>query len=65
MMFVQPVASRESFVPGKENGRVNGKPNKPDEYEIFCSRSSQEKRNRKASMVCHQSFQKILVKNRD
>ncbi|KAM3344399.1 meiosis-specific protein ASY1 [Capsicum galapagoense] len=47
----EPVASRESFVPGKENGRANGKPNKPDEYEIFCSRSSQGKRNRKASMV--------------
>ncbi|XP_049364475.1 meiosis-specific protein ASY1-like [Solanum verrucosum] len=47
----EPVASRESFVPGKENGRVNGKPNQPDEYDIVCSRSSQEKRQRKASMV--------------
>ncbi|PHT48058.1 hypothetical protein CQW23_12266 [Capsicum baccatum] len=52
----EPVASRESFVPGKENGRVNGKSNKPDEYEIFCSRSSQEKRNRKASMEDPQGF---------
>ncbi|KAK4357625.1 hypothetical protein RND71_023235 [Anisodus tanguticus] len=47
----EPVASRESFVPGKENGRGNGKPNQPDEYEIVCSRSSQDKRNRKASTV--------------
>ncbi|KAL3337400.1 hypothetical protein AABB24_029849 [Solanum stoloniferum] len=47
----EPVASRESFVPGKENGRVNGKPNQPDEYDIVCSRSSQDKRQRKASMV--------------
>ncbi|XP_059316465.1 meiosis-specific protein ASY1 [Lycium ferocissimum] len=47
----EPVASRESFVPGKENGRVNGKPTQPDEYEIVCSRSSQDKRHRKASTV--------------
>ncbi|WMV22821.1 hypothetical protein MTR67_016206 [Solanum verrucosum] len=47
----EPVASRESFIPGKENGRTNGKPNQPDEYEIVCSRSSQDKRRRKASMV--------------
>ncbi|KAL3338555.1 hypothetical protein AABB24_027603 [Solanum stoloniferum] len=47
----EPVASRESFIPGKENGRIKGKPNQPDEYEIVCSRSSQDKRRRKASMV--------------
>ncbi|KAH0672398.1 hypothetical protein KY290_026596 [Solanum tuberosum] len=44
----EPVASRESFVPGKENGRPN---QAEDEYEIVCSRSSQDKRQRKASMV--------------
>ncbi|CAN4075595.1 unnamed protein product [Withania somnifera] len=46
----EPVASRESFVPGKENGRVNAKANQP-EYEIVCSRSSQDKGHKKASTV--------------
>ncbi|XP_055802661.1 meiosis-specific protein ASY1-like [Solanum dulcamara] len=59
----EPVASRESFVPGKENGRVNGKPNQPDEYEIVCSRSSQEKRRRKASMVKEPILQYLTRQN--
>ncbi|XP_025886334.1 meiosis-specific protein ASY1 isoform X2 [Solanum lycopersicum] len=59
----EPVASRESFIPGKENGRINGKPNQPDEYEIVCSRSSQDKRRRKASMVKEPIFQYATRQN--
>ncbi|KAK2969300.1 hypothetical protein RJ640_030841, partial [Escallonia rubra] len=48
----QPVASRESFAPGVENGRANGKDNHCDEVDtVICSRSTQDKRCRKASMV--------------
>ncbi|KAK3040856.1 hypothetical protein RJ639_029200, partial [Escallonia herrerae] len=47
----QPVASRESFAPGVENGRANGKDNHRDEVDtVICSRSTQDKRCRKASM---------------
>ncbi|KAG5608265.1 hypothetical protein H5410_019546 [Solanum commersonii] len=59
----EPVASRESFIPGKENGRVNGKPNQPDEYAIVCSRSSQDKRRRKASMVKEPILQYATCQN--
>ncbi|XP_027334869.1 meiosis-specific protein ASY1 [Abrus precatorius] len=49
---VEPVASRESFAPGKENGRANVIPHQGDEADtIICSRSSQEKRPRKTSSV--------------
>ncbi|MBA0855220.1 hypothetical protein Goshw_010798 [Gossypium schwendimanii] len=48
--MAQPIASRESFVPGCENNRVNGNCNEVDT--IVCSRSSQDKRGRKASTVC-------------
>jgi hypothetical protein len=50
---VQPVASRESFFPGKENVRANGNTNYLDEADtVICSRSSQDKRSRKTSTVC-------------
>ncbi|KAM4120327.1 hypothetical protein ACJW30_03G123400 [Castanea mollissima] len=49
---VEPVASRESFVPGYENGRANGNTNYNDEVDgVICSRSSQERRSRKTSTV--------------
>ncbi|KAF3954428.1 hypothetical protein CMV_020224 [Castanea mollissima] len=49
---VEPVASRESFVPGYENGRANGNANYNDEVDgVICSRSSQERRSRKTSTV--------------
>ncbi|XVE85318.1 hypothetical protein DITRI_Ditri17bG0082100 [Diplodiscus trichospermus] len=45
----EPIASRESFVPGCDNIRVNGN---CDEVEtVACSKSSQDKRVRKASTV--------------
>ncbi|KAB2090667.1 hypothetical protein ES319_A03G138300v1 [Gossypium barbadense] len=47
--MAQPIASRESFVPGCENNRVNGNCDEVDT--IVCSRSSQDKRGRKASTV--------------
>ncbi|TYJ43252.1 hypothetical protein E1A91_A03G141400v1 [Gossypium mustelinum] len=46
--MAQPIASRESFVPGCENNRVNGNCDEVDT--IVCSRS-QDKRGRKASTV--------------
>ncbi|XP_030960570.1 meiosis-specific protein ASY1 [Quercus lobata] len=49
---VEPVASRESFVPGYENGRANGNTNYNGEVDgVICSRSSQERRSRKTSTV--------------
>ncbi|KAK7838481.1 meiosis-specific protein asy1 [Quercus suber] len=49
---VEPVASRESFVPAYENGRANGNTNYNDEVDgVICSRSSQERRSRKTSTV--------------
>nr|TKS08676.1 HORMA domain-containing protein 1-like isoform X2 [Populus alba] len=48
----EPVASRESFFPGKENVRANGNTNYLDEADaVICSRSSQDKRSRKTSTV--------------
>ncbi|CAL5421123.1 unnamed protein product [Camellia sinensis] len=48
----EPVTSRESFVPGNENGRANGNSNHCDEFEtVICSRSTQDKQSRKASTV--------------
>ncbi|XP_021630541.1 meiosis-specific protein ASY1 isoform X3 [Manihot esculenta] len=48
----QPVASRESFAPGNENGRANGTTNYCDEADtVICSRSTQDKRTRKTSTV--------------
>ncbi|KAG6653923.1 meiosis-specific protein ASY1 [Carya illinoinensis] len=48
----EPVASRESFVPGHETGRLNGNTNLCDEVDaVICSRPSQDKRSRKTSMV--------------
>ncbi|GAB2280627.1 Meiosis-specific protein asy1 [Dionaea muscipula] len=44
-----PVASRESTVPGKDNTRLNG--NSGHDGDLICSRSSQEKRTRKTSLV--------------
>ncbi|KAB1225816.1 HORMA domain-containing protein 1 [Morella rubra] len=50
--MAEPVASRESFVPGHENGRGNGNTNPCDDVDaIICSRSSQDKRFRKTSTV--------------
>ena len=52
MIFVQPVASRESFALGNENGRANGNANHFNELDmVICSRSSQDNRSRKASTV--------------
>ncbi|PIN13999.1 HORMA domain [Handroanthus impetiginosus] len=49
---VEPAASRESFVPGADNGRTNGNINQGDEMDIVIeSRSTQDKRLRKASTV--------------
>nr|XP_016435906.1 PREDICTED: uncharacterized protein LOC107762095 [Nicotiana tabacum] len=48
----EPIASTESFVPGNENGKSYERTNKYNEFEtVICSRSSQDKRRRKASMV--------------
>ncbi|KAA8533309.1 hypothetical protein F0562_033158 [Nyssa sinensis] len=48
----EPVTSRESFVPGNENGRANGNANHCDEIDtVICSRSTQDKRSRKSSTV--------------
>ncbi|GFP96409.1 horma domain-containing protein 1 [Phtheirospermum japonicum] len=48
----RPAASRESVVPGADNGRVNINANHGDEMDIVTeSRSSQDKRFRKASTV--------------
>ncbi|KAJ4840995.1 Meiosis-specific protein asy1 [Turnera subulata] len=49
---VEPVASRESFAAGMENGRADGNPNCSDDADtMLCSKSSQDKRSRKASTV--------------
>ncbi|KAI8526848.1 hypothetical protein RHMOL_Rhmol12G0029100 [Rhododendron molle] len=62
----EPVASRESFAAGNENGRTNGDGNQFDEFDaVICSRS-QDKRSRKASMVKepilqHQKRQRSLA----
>ncbi|KAK6160403.1 hypothetical protein DH2020_003784 [Rehmannia glutinosa] len=48
----EPAASRESFVPGADNGRANINTNQGDEMDIVMdSRPSQDKRFRKASTV--------------
>ncbi|XP_022874812.1 meiosis-specific protein ASY1-like [Olea europaea var. sylvestris] len=48
----KPVTSRESFVPGIEDGRANGHDNAREETDtVMCSRSTQEKCARKASTV--------------
>ncbi|KAJ1410648.1 HORMA domain [Sesbania bispinosa] len=50
----RPVASRESYAPGKENSTANGNKiaNQGDEADtLICSRSSQDKRPRKTSAV--------------
>lgn len=49
----QPIASIESYTEaGAENARSNGNTNHCDEFDNFvCSRSTQEKRSRKASTV--------------
>ncbi|KAK4841236.1 hypothetical protein QYF36_001206 [Acer negundo] len=50
--MAEPVASRESFVPGNENIKAIGNPNYHDEADnIIGSRSTQERRCRKASTV--------------
>lgn len=60
---MQPVASRESFVPGHENGRGNGNTNPCDDVDaIICSRSSQDKRFRKTSTVCFRFFAEEKLK---
>ncbi|XP_022872917.1 meiosis-specific protein ASY1-like isoform X2 [Olea europaea var. sylvestris] len=45
----EPVASRESFIPGVEDGRANGKANICEEMDTVMS--TQDKRSRKASLV--------------
>ncbi|OMO60487.1 DNA-binding HORMA [Corchorus capsularis] len=49
MSKAEPIASRESFVPGYENTRLNG--NCDDLDTVVCSRPSQDKRGRKSSTV--------------
>lgn len=52
MHFLQPVASRESFAQGVENGRENNNTHCCEEFDTaICSRSTQEKRLRKTSKV--------------
>ncbi|KAG5520627.1 hypothetical protein RHGRI_033268 [Rhododendron griersonianum] len=63
----EPVDSRESFAAGNENGRTNGNGNQFDEFDaVICSRSTQDKRSRKASTVKepilqHQKRQRSLA----
>ncbi|CAK7336175.1 unnamed protein product [Dovyalis caffra] len=58
----EPVASRESFFPEKENARANGNTNYCGEADtVICSRSSQDKRSRKTSTVMLQLPQHELV----
>ncbi|XVF85257.1 hypothetical protein PTKIN_Ptkin17bG0103400 [Pterospermum kingtungense] len=45
----EPIASRESFVPGFENIKINGNCDEVDT--VACSRPAQDKRGRKASTV--------------
>ncbi|GLT86684.1 hypothetical protein SLE2022_048060 [Rubroshorea leprosula] len=45
----EPVASRESFIPGYEKSKANGNCDEADN--VICSGPSQERRGRKASMV--------------
>ncbi|KAL6963620.1 HORMA domain [Sarracenia purpurea var. burkii] len=48
----EPITSRESFAPGNENCRANGNANHFDECDtVICSRSSQDKKSRRGSMV--------------
>ncbi|KAF5960796.1 hypothetical protein HYC85_002005 [Camellia sinensis] len=48
----EPVASRESFVPGNENARANGNADHFNGVDTgICSMSTQDKRSRKASTV--------------
>ncbi|XP_025012380.1 meiosis-specific protein ASY1 isoform X2 [Ricinus communis] len=57
----EPVASRESFAQGNENGRANGNTNHCDEEDtVICSRSTQDKRTRKTSTV---SFKFLICMN--
>ncbi|XP_047319001.1 meiosis-specific protein ASY1 [Impatiens glandulifera] len=55
---VEPVPSRESFVPGNENGRAKSK-NINDGDAVICSWSNEVKRSRKASMVEDHILQSI------
>ncbi|XP_054786053.1 meiosis-specific protein ASY1 [Prosopis cineraria] len=61
---VEPVASRESFAPGKENSMANERStiNQCNEVEtLLCSNNSQDKRSRKTSTVkeaIHQYFKR-------
>ncbi|XP_073282755.1 meiosis-specific protein ASY1-like, partial [Primulina huaijiensis] len=48
---IEPATSRESFVPGAEDGRANEKTNHCDEMAIIGSKSTQDKRFRKSSTV--------------
>lgn len=63
----EPVASTESFAVGNENGRANGNGNQFEEFDaVICSRTSQDKRSRKASTVKepilqHQKRQKSVA----
>ncbi|KAK6160407.1 hypothetical protein DH2020_003788 [Rehmannia glutinosa] len=61
----EPAASRESFVPGADNGRANINPNQGDEMDIVMdSRPSQDKRFRKASTPSPRSIppRRLLLK---
>lgn len=51
---MQPAASRESFVPGNDNIRVNGSANQLDEMDL--EKSTQDKRSRKTSTVLPNSL---------
>ncbi|XP_070052182.1 uncharacterized protein [Nicotiana tomentosiformis] len=58
--ILQPIASSESFVSGNENGKSYGSTNKCNEFEtVNCSRSSQDKRKRKASMVGGRAYSSV------
>ncbi|KAE8730134.1 4-coumarate--CoA ligase-like 1-like [Hibiscus syriacus] len=51
--MAQPIASRESTVPGCDHDRVN---RNLDEIDHICSRPSQDKRGRKTSTVCQGAY---------
>ncbi|KAK4763374.1 hypothetical protein SAY86_009142 [Trapa natans] len=60
----KPVASRESVVPGSKVGATRGTPNGEEDDTVICSRTSQEKRQRKTSTVVLKCSFEIRVRLR-
>lgn len=57
LLNMQPAASRESFVPGNDNVRMNGSANHLGEMDV--EKSTQDKRSRKTSTV----LPNLLIQN--